>query len=92
VRGTSTQTGPGTSGGRTKPFPITGTISNVDEENGRISLKSDGAESITDLKYPTADLANLNVGDRVTAEISLAKGTPAGGTPSTGGSGGGGAH
>jgi hypothetical protein len=80
-RGTTTGT-PGTTGYMGE-HTMTGRITDLDRDTGRVKVSAEGQE--LDLHFPKSALQNLNKGDQVTVSLGI---KPAGGTAGTRGTSG----
>ncbi len=61
-----------TTGGYVGEHEMTGTVTDVDKDEGRVSLDAEGQK--LDLHFPPSALRNVNKGDRVSVRMSIREG------------------
>jgi hypothetical protein len=92
ARGTSAEAPPASSQQFRNAIPVTGTIERIDKSKGYVSIRGEHDQRIENVNLPKDEVASFSQGDRVTALVAVARGTQAGGGPSTSGAPGGGPH
>jgi hypothetical protein len=83
--GAATSGTPGTVGGFMGQHMMTGTVTDIDADEGKITVEAEGHE--LDLHFPRTALQGLKKGDRVTVQLAIRQAGAAGATSGTGGTG-----
>ena len=61
---------------------MTGTVKDIDKEDGKVSIEAEGKD--LQLHFPQTTLQNLNKGDRVTVQLAIKKANGSGATSGAG--------
>ena len=80
---TSGTPGTGSTGGFMGQHMMTGTVTSIDADEGKLTVEAEGKE--LDLHFPRTALQGLKKGDRVTVQLAIRQAGAAGSTSGTGG-------